>query len=81
MIFKTPQEAIAACDKAGEDAWTEFSQLNNIKEETDPVAYNITKQVFRVGYMAGAMFISSYIVTNMQKHAQTKVITPNNEFQ
>ena len=76
-VFKTPQEAIAACDAAGEVAWAEFSKVNNIKPEIDPAACNIARQVFRAGYMAGAKFVSGYIVSNIQKHAKNSIIQPN----
>lgn len=76
-LFKTPEEAIAACNAAENAAWQKFTDANNIKEETDAVAYAITRKVFHAGFASGAGFVSTYIVSNMKRHAQNPVIEPN----
>lgn len=76
-LFKTPEEAIAACNAVEETAWKSFTDVNNIKEETDNVAYAITRKVFHAGFASGAGFVSNYIVSNMRKHAQNPVIQPD----
>jgi len=75
--FKTQEEAIAACNKGCDSAWSRFAEVNSIKEEIDKVAYSIAMNVFKAGYMAGAAFISSYIVEGMKNHAKNPVIEPN----
>ncbi len=78
-LFKTPEEAIAACDAANETAWRHFAEANNITEEIDKVAYHITRKVFHAGFAAGAGFVSNYIVSNMKRHAENPIIDPTSE--
>ena len=60
--FKTPEEAIKACNDASEEKWLEFATKNNIVEEVNPTAYRVAKRVFIAGFMSGASFVSSYII-------------------
>ncbi len=68
--FKTPAEAIAACDAECEVSWQTFAKSNGIEEVIDPIAYGVAKLVFRAGYMSGARYISGFIVSNLAKQAK-----------
>lgn len=67
MIYNTPEEAIAACDINCENVWKRFITINNMKESDSPEAFAIAKNVFRAGYMCGALFVSDYVTKN-QNH-------------
>lgn len=66
-IFKSPEEAIAACEAGFEAAWMEFSTANGIKTGINPDAYNIAKKIFHGGYANGAKFISDKILSEIQR--------------
>jgi len=68
--YKTPAEAIAACDAECEVSWQAFAKGNGIEEVIDPIAYGVAKMVFRAGYMNGARYVSGFIVSNLAKHAK-----------
>lgn len=76
MNYKTPQEAIAACDAEFERSWDEFAQTNNLQANMAPEAFAIGKMVFRAGYMSGAKFVSGVIVKKMVDHAAQSKIEP-----
>lgn len=75
--YKTPQEAIAACDAECERSWEEFTKANNLDPSLAPEAFAIAKHVFRQGYMSGARFVSGVIVKKMTDHAQQAAIDPS----
>ena len=74
--FKTPEEAIAACDAECEDSWKTFTQSHKIDEVQDPIAYGAAKIVFRAGYICGARYVSGFIVKNLQAHSTTEPPKP-----
>lgn len=77
-MFKTPEEAIAACDAECERAWQEYLTANKIDStKVDDIVNQTAKNLFRQGYMAGARFISGLIVKKMVDHGQTHIIEPN----
>lgn len=63
--FKSPTEAINACNDACDKEWNAVAVLLKLNEAKDPATYNATKSVFRGGYMAGARWVSSAIVQRM----------------
>jgi hypothetical protein len=68
MIFKTPQDAIAASDAECVRVWKEFAKNNSINDKISPDLYPI----FRHGYMAGASFISSLVIKHKSAIQQPK---------
>lgn len=70
MDFKTPQEAIAACEAEYERSWKEYLTVNKIDPTLAPKAVEAARTVFRAGYMAGARFVSGAIVSRMQMHSK-----------
>jgi len=79
MLFKTPQEAIAACEAENERAWQEYLTTNHIDPATAPEACAAAQAVFRQGYMAGAKFVSSVIVDKLMTHGKTHIIEPDKQ--
>ena len=77
MLFKTPQEAIAACEAENERAWQEYLTTNHIDPATAPEACAAAQAVFRQGYMAGAKFVSSVIVDRLMAQAKKHIIQPD----
>ena len=67
--FKSPEEAINACNEGCEREWETFSKSVKLDETKDPTTYNATKSIFRMGYMAGAKWVSSTIVQRMMSSA------------
>ena len=65
--FQTPQEAISTLQKESQTAWTEFANANNIKTETDIVAYYLAKKVFMAGYMNGSKFVLTHLIKQTPK--------------
>lgn len=79
MTYKTPQEAIAACEAENERAWEEYVKMSNLNPAQAPDAFNAAKAIFRAGYMAGAKFVSSVIVEKLMAHGKTHIIEPNSQ--
>jgi len=77
ILFKTPQEAIAACEAENERAWQEYVKMSNLNPAQAPEAFAAAQAIFRVGYMAGAKFVSSVIVDKLVAHGKTHIIEPN----
>ncbi len=75
--FKTPEEAIAACDAECERAWQEYLTTNKLDPAKAPEAAAAAYHVFRQGYMAGARFVSGIIMTKMMTHGKTHIIEPS----
>lgn len=69
-LFNTPEEAIAETEAAFEKQWANFSAINNIKPEVNKEAYELTKKVFRAGYMFGAQFISGKLIETINSTTQ-----------
>jgi hypothetical protein len=66
-LFKTPEEAITACDAECLVTWSKFAAVNHIKPEIDEVAYEIAKNVFSAGFMSGAKFVTGHLVSSLQR--------------
>lgn len=79
MNYKTPQEAIAACEAEHERTWNEYLKVNNLDASKAPEACKAAKAVFRAGYMAGARFVSGAIVEKMMSHEKPHIIEPNKQ--
>jgi hypothetical protein len=79
MTYKTPQEAIAACEAECERSWSDYLKNNNLDPDKAPEACAAAKHVFRAGYMAGARFVSSAIVEKLMTHGKTHVIQPDQQ--
>lgn len=62
--FKTPQDAINACNVECDRAWAEYIAINKIDPTVAPEAIAAAKQVFSEGYYAGARWVSGTIVQN-----------------
>jgi hypothetical protein len=77
MLFKSPQEAIAACDAENERAWQEYLTTNHIDPAKAPEACAAAQAVFRAGYMAGAKWVSGAIIEKMMAHGKKHVIEPD----
>ena len=79
MIFKTPQDAIDACNKDCEQAW-----INHIKSTMKPgkgfdpndPGYKVAKSFFGAGYMAGAAFVSSLVAKKIKIVAAAESTKP-----
>lgn len=76
-MFKTPQEAIDACNAEMERAWQEYVTTNKFDPAKNPEAFAAAKAVFCLGYMAGARFISGTIVKKLVEHGKTHIIQPD----
>lgn len=76
MTYKTPQEAIAACEAENERAWNEYLKVSNLDPNANPAATAAAKAIFRAGYMAGARFVSGAIVEKLMTHGKTHIIDP-----
>ena len=76
-MFKTPQEAIQACENEFERSWQDYLKVNNLDPEKAPEACAAAKAVYRAGYMAGARFVSGAIVEKMMAHGKTHIIHPD----
>ena len=61
-IFNTPQEAIVACESEFLVAWSKFAIANNIIPEVNAKANELTKNLFKAGFMNGAEFVISHIL-------------------
>ena len=70
--FKTPAEAIQACDQACEQEWTALAVILKLDQSKDPTTYNATRSIFLGGYMAGAKWVTGTIVDRMMTHAADK---------
>ena len=77
LLFKSPEEAIAACEAENEHTWQEYLKTNNIDPSKAPEACEAAKAVFRAGYMAGARFVSGIIVEKLVAHSKNHIIEPN----
>ena len=76
MSYKTPQEAIAACEAENERAWQEYLKVSNLDPTGNPEAAEAARCIFRAGYMAGARFVSGAIVEKLMAHGKTHIIEP-----
>jgi hypothetical protein len=76
-LYKSPTEAINACNDACEKEWEICAAAIKLNESKDPTTYNATKSVFRAGYMAGAKWVSGAIVENMMIKAARQPKQPN----
>ena len=70
--FKSPTEAINACNDACNTEWEICAAALQLVESKDPATYNATKSVFRAGYMAGAKWVSGAIVEKMMAAGAVK---------
>jgi len=77
MSYKTPQEAIAACEAENERAWQEYLTTNHIDPTKAPEACAAAQAVFRAGYMAGTKWVVGTIVEKMMAHDKKHIIEPN----
>ena len=74
-VFKSPEEAIKACNDACDAAWAEFAMVNKFDESKLPApALNAAKDMFRRGYYAGARWVTNSIVKQMPAANLTKSI-------
>ena len=76
-MYKTPQEAIAACEAEFERSWQEYLKVNNLDPDKAPEACAAAKAVYRAGYMAGARFVSGALVEKMMAHGKKHIIQPD----
>ena len=60
--FKSSDEAVAACEASVEANWNAFAKANGIERALEPQAYDISKLIFRAGFMTGAKFITENLV-------------------
>jgi|FAXJ01.1.fsa_nt_gi hypothetical protein len=68
MNYKTPQEAIAACEAENERAWNEYVKMSNLSPDKAPDAFAAAKAIFRAGYMSGARFITGAILKQLTQN-------------
>jgi hypothetical protein len=61
-MYKTPQEAIQACEEECERTWGDFIKSKNLDPEKIPEP---VKAAYRVGYLAGARFVTGVIVSKL----------------
>ena len=82
MIFKTPQDAIDACNKDCEQAWVHHlkSTINPGKglDPNEP-GYKVAKSFFGAGYMAGAAFVSSLVAKKIKTAAAEEPTKPESK--
>jgi hypothetical protein len=71
--FQTPEEAVQALQKESQEAWTQFANANNIKTETDIVAYYLAKKVFMAGYMNGSKFVMTHLIKQTPKTTEPTI--------
>jgi len=71
--FKSPEEAINACNEGCEEAWTEFSKPLPITETNDPKSYKAIKSIFAAGYAAGAKWVTEAVVYRMMAAGAVKL--------
>jgi len=76
MNYKTPQEAIAACEAENERSWQAYLKVSNLDPTANPAATEAAKAIFRAGYMAGARFVSGALVEKLMAHGKTHIIDP-----
>ena len=76
MNYKTPQEAIAACEAENDRAWNEYVKMSNLDPANAPEAFAAAKAIFRAGYMSGARFVSGILVEKLMSHGKTHIIEP-----
>ena len=73
MIFKTQEEAVAACNARCQEAFEEFIIATNPKGgsvDRASRAYQTAKDVFTFGFMRGAEFVTSVVI-------KTSIENPN----
>jgi hypothetical protein len=78
-MYKTPQEAIAACEAECVRSWEEFVKLHMLNTPENAKSMEAGKAIFRVGYMSGARFVSGAMVEKLMAHGKTHVIQPNEQ--
>lgn len=74
MIFKSQEEAIAACNARCQEAWEEFLAATTVKGtsiDRASRAYNTAKDVFTFGFMRGAEFVTSAVINKTIENPNT----------
>ena len=66
-LFKTPEDAINACNAECDRAWNQFVVSQKLDVSKVPEAAEAAKRVFSAGYFAGARWVSDTIVKQMPK--------------
>lgn len=64
-LFKSPSEAVDACNASLEAEWSIFAESVKLDEAKDPNTYKAIKDVFRAGYMAGAKWVTGTFVQSL----------------
>lgn len=77
MLFKSPEEAINACNEECNRCWEEYLKVNKLDPSANPEACAAAQSVFRQGYMAGAKWVSGAIIEKMMTHAKKSIIQPD----
>jgi len=74
--IKTSEEAtIAACEASMEANWKIFAKANRIERALEPLAYDISKLIFRAGFMVGAHFVTTTFVKKVDKIVENNTNT------
>jgi hypothetical protein len=76
MNYKTPQEAIAACEAENERAWNEYLKVNRLDPKF-PEPGVAAKTIFRAGYMAGVRFVSRALVEKLMSQSNPHITEPS----
>jgi len=74
MPFKSPQEAIDACEAESLRAWQEYLVTNKLDPEKSPKACAAAHRVFHAGYIAGAKWVSGAIIEKMMANDNPNLI-------
>jgi hypothetical protein len=74
MIFKSQEEAIAACNARCQEAFEEFIAATTVKGanvDRASRAFKTAQDVFTFGFMRGAEFVTSVVIQQTIKNPNT----------